>query len=125
LTENFPSAGGTLAFRGLAQRIEAYHMVDSLEAAARFRLGDLDDETITALKVFAISHGSRSARDFAAMVLHSLLGLQQAQDDLSHYVGTQLGRHPIADILTRCINPPPADGEELSQAAAFRSLFQR
>lgn len=125
MTENFPSTGGTLAFRGLAQRIEAYHMVDSLEAAARFRLGDLDDEAITTLKTFAVSQGSRNARNFAAMVLHSLLGLKQAQDDLQHFVGTQLGTHPIASVLTRCINPPPADGKDFSQAAAFRALFEK
>jgi hypothetical protein len=125
MTENFPSTGGTLAFRGLAQRIEAYHMVDSLEAAARFRLGDLDEEAITTLKTFAVSLGSRDARNFAAMVLHSLLGLKQAQDDLQHFVGTQLGKHPIASVLTRCANPPPADGKDFSQAAAFRALFEK
>jgi hypothetical protein len=58
------------------------------------------------------------------MVLHSLLGLKQAQDHLQHFVGTQLGEHPIASVLTRCINPPPADGKDFSQAAAFHSLFQ-
>jgi hypothetical protein len=98
-------------------------MVGSLEAAVRFRLGDLDEEAITALKTFAVSLGSRNAGNFASMVLHSLLGLKQAQEDLQYFVGTHLGRHPIARLLTQCISPPPADGRDFSQAAAFRALF--
>jgi hypothetical protein len=124
MTENFPSTGGTLAFRGLAQRIEAYYMIESLEAAARFRFDDLDDETITSLKTFAVLQGSRNAINFAAMVLHSLLGRKQAQDDLQDFVRAQLGKHPLASFLTRCVNPPPAPANDVSQAAAFRSLFQ-
>ncbi|HEU4678179.1 MAG TPA: hypothetical protein VFS35_01580 [Terrimicrobiaceae bacterium] len=124
MTESFPSTGGTLAFRGLAQRIEAYHMMESLEAAARFRFGDLDDETIISLKTFAVLQGSRNARNFSAMVLHSLLGLKQAQDDLRDLVQTHLGKHPLASFLARCVNPPPAPPSDFSQAAAFRSLFR-
>ena len=123
MTETFPSTGGSLAFRGLGQRIEAYHMLDSLEAAVRFRLDDLDDEAIITLQTFAVSLGSRDATNCAAMVLHSLLGLKQAQEDLQRFIGTQLGDHRIASVLTRCINPPLADGKDLSQAAAFRALF--
>ncbi len=123
MTENFPSNGGTLLFRGVAHRIEAYHMVESMEAAALFRLS-LDDADITALKEFAVSQGSHGASGFASMVLHSLLGLKRAQDDLKLLVETQLSQHPIASVLTRCVDPPPADGKDLSQAAAFRALFK-
>jgi len=123
MTENFPSTGGTLAFRGLAQRTEAYHMIESLEAAARFRFSDLDDETIASLKTFAVWQGSRNARNFAAMVLHSLLGLKQAQADLQDLLRGQLGKHPLANFLGRCVHPPPVPASHLSQAAAFRSLF--
>jgi hypothetical protein len=123
MTETFPSTGGTLAFRGLAHRIEAYHMIDSLEAAIRFRLGDLDDEAINALKMFAVSLGSRDATNFSAMVLHSLLGLSEAQDDLRNFVEFQLGGHPIAGVLGRCVDPPPADERDFSHTAAFRALF--
>jgi hypothetical protein len=111
MTENFPSTGGTLAFRGLAQRIEAYHMIDSLEAAVRFRLGDLDDEAITTLKTFAVLQGSRNASNFAAMVLHSLLGLKQAQDHLQTFCWDPIGR--ASDC--KCPNPmhqPTAGGWE-------------
>jgi hypothetical protein len=52
-----------------------------------------------------------------------LLGLKQAQEDLQRLVGTQLGDHPIASVLTQCVNPPLADGKHFSQAAAFRALF--
>lgn len=124
MTENFQSIGGTLVFRGLAQRMEAYHIIDSLEAAVRFRLGDLDEEAITALKMFAVSQGSCAAKDFAAMVLHSLLGLKQAQDDLQQFVVIQIGKHPLASVLMRCAKPPPAEGKDWTQAAAFRALFK-
>jgi hypothetical protein len=123
MTEGFPSTGGTLAFRGIAQRIEAYHMVDSLEAASRFRLPDVDDEAIGTLKAFAVSLGCRDAIDFSSMVLHSLLGLKQAQDDLRHVLADQLSGAPIAGILARCIDPPPVEGRDFAQAAAFRALF--
>ena len=125
MTENFQSKGGTLAFRGVAQRIEAYHMVDSLEAAARFRLRDLNDEEMSKLKTFAVSLGSRDATNFATMVLYSLLGLTQAQVDLKDFVRDQLGDHPITNLLTRCVNPPPADEEQLARMGAFSALFQR
>ena len=125
MTENFQSKGGTLAFRGVAQRIEAYHMVDSLEAAARFRLRDLNDEEMSKLKTFAVSLGSRDATNFATMVLYSLLGLTQAQVDLEHFVRDQLGDHPITNLLTRCVNPPSADEEQLARMGAFSALFQR
>jgi hypothetical protein len=125
MTENFPSTGGTLAFRGLAQRIEAYQMVDSLEAAVRFRLPDVDEEEVTNLKTFAVLLGSRDAINFAAMVLYSLLGLVPARVDLQNFVGDQLGDHPIAKLLIRCTNPPPPNEKQLALGAAFHSLFRR
>jgi hypothetical protein len=124
MTENFQTMGGTLWFRGIAQRIEAYHMIDSLDAAVRFRLGDLEEEEITALILFAIAQGSLQAKNFAAMVLHSLLGLKKAQDDLQHFVESQLGNHPLAKVLMRCANLPPMEENHFSQAAAFRALFK-
>lgn len=124
MTDNFQTTGGTLWFRGLAQRIEAYHMIDSLDAAVRFWLVDLEEEAITALKLFAVAQGSLGAKNFAAMVLHSLLGLKKAQDDLQHFVEIQLGRHPLANVLIRCANPPLTEEKDFSQAAAFRALFK-
>jgi hypothetical protein len=125
MTENFPSTGGTLAFRGLAQRIEAYEMVDSLEAAVRFRLPDVDEEEVTKLKTFAVLLGSRDAINFAAMVLYSLLGLVPARVDLQNFVSDQLGDHPMAKLLIRCTNPPPPNEKQLALGAAFHSLFRR
>lgn len=124
MSENFPSGGGTLMFRGLAERIEAYHMIDSMEAALRFRLADLDDEAIGALKKFAVAQGARGAKNFGAVILHSLLGLKRAQDDLRNVVENQLGKHQLANVLLQCADPPPATERDWSQAAAFRALFK-
>ena len=123
MTENFPSTGGTLMFRGISQRIDAYQIVDSLEAAVRFRLPGLNEEELTKLKTFAVSMGSHDAIRFATMVLYSLLGLAQARIDLQHFVTGQLSDHPIANLLTRCTNPPPPEDHQLALAAAFRAIF--
>lgn len=120
MTADFPSIGGTLAFRGLAQRTEAYQMVDSLEAALRFRLPDVSDAGVNELKRFAVSFGARGAIHFSAMVLYGLLGLEQAQTDLRRFVKESLGEHPLAPLLARCADPPPARGDIL---ATMRSLF--
>jgi len=123
MTENFSTIGGSLFFKGLAQRIEAYSMVESMESAVRFYLSNLNDERIVDLKMFAVAQGSKDAKNFSSMVLYSLLGLKQAQDDLQHFVVTQLGNHPIANILSQCIDPPPVNEKDISQAAAFRAIF--
>jgi hypothetical protein len=99
-------------------------MVDSLEAAVRFRLPDVDEEEVTNLKTFAVLLGSRDAINFAAMVLYSLLGLVPARVDLQNFVGDQLGDHPIAKLLIRCTNPPPPNETQLALGAAFQSLFR-
>ena len=122
MTQNFSATGGTLVFRGLAQRIEAYSMVDSMDAAARFRLPDATDEEITAVTAFAVSLGSRDAIKFSAMVLYSLLGLVQARNDVRRFVTDQLTHHPIAGLLARCADPPPA-ATQFEQSAAFRAIF--
>lgn len=46
MTKGFPSADGGFALRGIEQRIKAYHLVDSMEAAARFRLPRVDDDQL-------------------------------------------------------------------------------
>ena len=123
MTDNFASAGGTLMFRGLAQRVEAYHMVDSMEAAIKFRFSDLEEEAIVSLKKFAVSLGSTNAKNFSAMVLYSLLGQKEAQTDLKSFVESQLGNHTITSLLSRCMAPPQIDTKDFFQAAAFRALF--
>ena len=122
MTDDFSSTGGTLVFRGLGRRIEAYAMVDSMDAAARFRLPDVDHEAITALTAFAVSLGCRDAINFSAMVLYSLIGLTQARNDLRSFVNDQLGVHPVAPVLARCADPPPAT-KGLEDCAAFRAIF--
>jgi hypothetical protein len=124
MTENFQSTGGTLWLRGLAQRIKAYHIVDSLEAAARFRFPDLSNDEWTKLLTFIVSLGSRDAINFASMVLYSLLGMEKAQNDLKNFIGNQLGEHPIAELLTRCVKPPAIDEKKLADARAFRAVFE-
>jgi hypothetical protein len=123
MTEHFQSTGGTLFLRGLAQRIEAHHMVDSLEAAARFRISDLGNDEMTKLMTFIVSLGSRDAIKFAAMVLYSLLGLEKARNDLKNFIADHLGDHPIAALLARCANPPAADEKQLEDVRAFRAIF--
>jgi hypothetical protein len=123
MTENFSSTGGTLVFRGLARRTEAYSVVDSMDAAARFRLHDVDDEEMTALTTFAVSLGCRNAINFSTMVLYSLLGLTEARNDLRSFVNDQLGNHPVAGLLARCADPPPS-AKRLEQCAAFRAMFR-
>jgi hypothetical protein len=123
MTENFSSTGGTLVFRGLARRIEAYSMVDSMDAAARFRLHDIADEEMTALTTFAVSLGCRDAINFSTMVVYSLLGLTEARNDLRSFVNDQFGNHPVAGLLARCTDPPPS-AKGLEQCAAFRALFK-
>jgi len=125
MTEGFPSTNGGFAFRGLEQRIKAYQMMDSLEAAISFRLRDLDDEQIMELKTFAVSLGARDCTNFSAMVLWSLLGLAQARRDLGSFIRNQLSGHPLANLLTRCSDPPPLDEEQyLTHCRAFYSIFQ-
>lgn len=125
MTEGFPSTNGGFAFRGLEQRIKAYQMMDSLEAAISFRLRDLDDEQIMELKTFAVSLGARDCTNFSAMVLWSLLGLAQARRDLGSFIRNQLCGHPLANLLTRCSDPPPLDEEQyLTHCRAFYSIFQ-
>lgn len=124
LTEDFPSANGGFAFRGIEQRIEAYHIMDSLEAAIRFRLRDVDDEQVARLKTFSVSLGSRDCASFSAMVLWSLLGLDPARTDLKTFLRDQLREHPIADLLAQCADPPPADEAQLSRSGAFYAIFQ-
>lgn len=124
MTEGFPSANGGFAFRGLEQRIEAYQMMDSMEAATRFRLPDLDDKQIMELKTFSVSFSSRDCANFSAMVLWSLLGLAQARNNLQTFIRDQLGEHPLKGLLTRCSNPPPADEEQLTRSGAFYAIFQ-
>jgi hypothetical protein len=123
MTEDFPSATSGFACRGLAQRIEAYHLVDSLQAAASFILQDLDDDQIKQLITFAVSQGSRDAANFAAMVLFSLLGMAQAQNDLRSFLREQLGDQPLAGLLGRCASPPPTDEKQLTRSGAFHAIF--
>jgi hypothetical protein len=124
ITQDFPSPDGGFAFRGLEQRIEAYHMMNSLEAAARFRLPDLDDEQMTDLKTFSVSLGSRDCANFSAMVVWSLLGLAGARNDLRTFLKDQLREHRIASLLAQCADPPPADEQQLTRSGAFHALFQ-
>jgi len=124
MTENFPAADGGFAFRGLEQRIQAYHIMDSLEAATRFRLRHLDDQQVIDLKVFSMSFGSRDCANFSAMVLWSLLGSPKARQDLKSFLKDQLGHHPIADLLAQCADPPPADEEQFTRSGVFFALFQ-
>jgi hypothetical protein len=125
MTENFLSRGGTLLFRGLAQRNKAISIVESLEAAIRFRLPTLSEEDLVKLKVFAVSQGSRATCDFAAMVLYSIQGLELARTNLREFVNKQLNGHPIADMLLKCVNPPPVGDRQLEESAAFKALFHR
>lgn len=74
--------------------------------------------------MFAVSLGSRDAANFASMVLHSLLGLAQAQSDLHCFVEDQLGNHPLTSLLTQCTDPPPVDDERLARTRAFHALFE-
>ena len=124
ISENFPSANGGFMFSGLEQRIEAFHTMDSLEAAIRFRLRDLVDDQIMQLKTFCVSLGSRDCFNFSAMVLWSLLGLAQARNNLQSFVRDQLGEHPLTALLTRCVDPPPTDREQLTRSGAFYAIFQ-
>jgi hypothetical protein len=124
MTENFPSANGRFALRGLEQRTEAYYMVDSLEAAVRFRLRDLDDGQMMGLRTFSVSQGSHDCVNFSGMVLWSLLGLIQARDNLKAFLRDQLRGHPIAGLLAQCANPPLADEEQFSRSRAFQAIFQ-
>jgi len=124
MTENFPCDDGGFMFRGIEQRMKAYHMTDSLEAAVRFRLADVTDEQVMQLKVFATSLGSRDCANFSAMVLYTLLGLPQARRDLQAALDGQLREHEIASLLARCVDPPPADQERLTRSGAFYSMFQ-
>ena len=100
-------------------------MVDSLEAAVRFRLRDLNDEQTMDLKTFSMSLGSRDCANFSAMVLWSLLGLAKARNDLKSFLRDQLRKHPISGLLARCADPPPADQEQLTRSGAFYALFER
>jgi hypothetical protein len=124
LTEGFPSPNGGFAFRGIESRIEAYHMMDSLEAAVHFRLPGLDNEQALQLKTFAVSLGARQCTNFCAMALWSLLGLARAREDLKGVLREQLREHPLAGLLAQCADPPPAEAAELSRSGAFRALFQ-
>ena len=124
MSENFPSKNGGFAFRGVEQRIEAHYVVDSLEAAVRFRLQDLNDEQMMALKTFLVSLGSRDCSNFSAMVLWSLLGLIPARSTLKTILNDQLRENPIAGLLVQCTDPPPADEEQLSRSGAFYAIFQ-
>jgi hypothetical protein len=123
MTQDFSATGGTMVFRGLAQRIEAYSMVDSMEAAVRFRLPDATDEEVSAVMEFAVSLGSRDAVNFSRMVLYSLLGLVPARNDLRSFVTDQLGQHPLSAMLARCADPPPAQ-KEFEESAAFLAIFK-
>lgn len=124
MTENFPAANGGFAFRGIEQRIDAYHMMNSLEAAASFRLRDLDDEQMRDLKTFSVSLGSRDCANFSAMVVWSLIGLAKARNDLKSFLRNQLREHPISSLLAECADPPPADEEQLTRSGAFYAIFQ-
>ena len=124
MTEGYPSANGGFGFRGLEQRIEAFQMMNSLEAAIRFRLRDLDDEQIMELKAFSVSLGSRDCANFSAMVLWSLLGLAQARNDLQSFVRDQLSEHRLTGLLTRCADPPPVDEKQLTRSGAFAAIFR-
>ena len=99
-------------------------MVESMEAAARFRLSGVGDEEMTALTTFAVSLGCRDAINFSAMVLYSLVGLAQAQSDLRSFVTDQLGDHPIASLLARCADPPPS-ATQFEHSAAFQAIFRK
>jgi hypothetical protein len=124
MTEDFPAANGGFAFRGLEQRIEAYHMMNSLEAAARFRLRDMDDEQLMALKTFAASLGSRDCANFSAMVLWSLLGLAEARNNLKLFLRDQLREQSIAGLLAQCADPPAPEEEQLTRSGAFYAIFR-
>jgi hypothetical protein len=98
--------------------------MDSMEAAARFRLSGVDEQELAGLKAFAMSQGSRNCANLAAMVLWSLLGSIKARDDLIVLARDHLGQHPVGNLLLRCAHPPDADEEQLIRSGAFCRLFQ-
>src|SRR4051812_4979232 len=123
MAEGFPFNDGGFAFQGIEQRLEAFHLVDSLEAAISFRLQWVGDELLNQLKKFTVSLGSRDAARFSSMVLHSLLGLAQARTDLRSFVRDQLSGHPLEPLLRSCTDPPDADAEQLARSRAFYAVF--
>ena len=123
MTDNFSTTGGTLAFHGLSKRVEASHIMDSMEAAIRYNFKDIQNDSISSLLAFTVSQGSKNAINFSTMVLYSLLGMKKAQNDLQNFISTQLGNNPIAGILNLCTNPPSLNKDNLAQAAIFHALF--
>lgn len=123
MTPAFPAATGGFAVRGVEQRLKAYYLVDSMEAAVRFRLPNLDEEQVKQLTSFAVSLGSRDAARFAELVLFSVIGMAQARNDLQNVVQRQMSDHPLSELLTRCASPPDADPEQLARNGAFHAMF--
>ena len=127
MTEDFPSDDGGFAIRGIAQRMRAFDLMDSFEAAIRFRMPHVGDEQIMAFKEFAISMSASDCVGLTGIALWCLLGNEQAHIDLQRAINETLSTHPVASLLTGCLAPP---GPLLNQTAEvwgnlFSRLYQR
>ena len=120
MTEGYPSDDGGFAVEGMAERMHAYRMMDSWEAAVRFRLPHVGDADIAAFKTFAVSLSARSCAELTQMALWSLLGNDRARTDLHAAIDEQLSNHPVAALLAQCLTPRSPDYRQaMSAGEAF------